>query len=152
MQFTRSRPYKKDDNAHIEQKNWTQVRKLLGWDRYDTPEAVAAINDLYRNELRLWMNLYLPSVKLRKKLRVGSKLRRTDGPAETPLDRVLASPGLQAERATALKSQREELDPFALARTIQRKLERISTLAHRRLSPSAPREPGVDEHEQSQDN
>ena len=48
VQFTRSRPYKKDDNAHVEQKNWTHVRKLLGWDRYDTFEALKAINDLYR--------------------------------------------------------------------------------------------------------
>src|SRR5487761_1358913 len=67
IQLTRGRPYKKDDNAHVEQKNWTHVRKLLGWDRYDSPEAVEMINDLYRNELRLWLNLYLPSVKLVKK-------------------------------------------------------------------------------------
>ena len=57
IQLTRGRPYKKDDNAHIEQKNWTHVRKLLGWDRYDTHEAVEAINNLYRDELRLWLNL-----------------------------------------------------------------------------------------------
>ena len=81
IQLTRGRPYKKDDNAHIEQKNWTHVRKLMGWDRYDTHEAVEAINDLYRHELRLWMNLFLPSVKLLKKIRVGSKVRRVyDGP------------------------------------------------------------------------
>jgi hypothetical protein len=84
IQFTRGRPYKKDDNAHIEQKNWTPVRKLLGGDRYDTPSAVEAINDLYRNELRLWMNLFQPSVKLLKKLPVGSKLRRQYGPAARP--------------------------------------------------------------------
>ncbi len=53
IQFTRGRPYKKDDNAHVEQKNWTHVHKLLGWDRYDSLEALEAINDLYRNELRL---------------------------------------------------------------------------------------------------
>ncbi len=49
---------KKDDNAHVEQKNWTHVRKLLGWERYDSTAVVEAINDLYRHELRLWMNLY----------------------------------------------------------------------------------------------
>lgn len=58
IQFTRGRPYKKDDNAHIEQKNWTHVRRLLGWHRYDSPQALAAINDLYRHELRLMMNLF----------------------------------------------------------------------------------------------
>jgi hypothetical protein len=76
IQFTRSRPYKKDDNAHIEQKNWIHVRKLLGWDRYDSPQALDTINDLYRNELRLFMNLYQSSVRLLKTIRVGSKLKR----------------------------------------------------------------------------
>ena len=60
IQFTRSRPYKKNDNAHIEQKNWTHVRKVIGYDRYDTSDAVAALNHLYKNELRLFMNLFLP--------------------------------------------------------------------------------------------
>jgi hypothetical protein len=137
IQFTRGRPYKKDDNAHIEQKNWTHVRKLLGWDRYDSPQAVEALNDLYRHELRLWMNLFLPSVKLLKKVRVGSKLRRHYGPAQTPLDRVLASPDAHRGRAAALAAWRERLDPFELGRTIDRKLERISALANRRSSPKA---------------
>jgi transposase InsO family protein len=72
IQPFRGRPYKKDDNAHIEQKNWTHVRKLLGWDRYDTQKAVEAINDLYRNEMHLFMNLFMPSMKLLTKERVGS--------------------------------------------------------------------------------
>jgi len=67
IQPFRSRPYKKDDNAHIEQKNWTHVRKLTGWDRYDTPEAVAALNDLYRKELSLFMNHFMPSTKTPQK-------------------------------------------------------------------------------------
>jgi len=71
IQLTRGRPYKKDDNAHVEQKNWTHVRKLLGWERYDSEAAVEAINDLNRHELRLWMNLYLPSVKLGEKSSCG---------------------------------------------------------------------------------
>ena len=65
IQFTRGRPYKKDDNAHIEQKNWTHVRKLVGYDRYDSPAALAALNALYA-DLRLLQNLWLPSVKLVK--------------------------------------------------------------------------------------
>jgi hypothetical protein len=73
IQFTRGRPYKKDDNAHIEQKNWTHVRKIFGYLRYDSQEALNAMNDLYRNELRWMMNLYQPSVKLIKKLRLGSR-------------------------------------------------------------------------------
>lgn len=59
IQFTRSRPYKKDDNAHVEQKNWTHVRKLVGWDRYDTLDAQQALNALYA-DLRLFQNLFQP--------------------------------------------------------------------------------------------
>ena len=135
IQFTRGRPYKKDDNAHIEQKNWTHVRKLLGWDRYDTHEAVAAMNDLYRHELRLWMNLFLPSVKLQKKVRVGSKVRRIyDGP-RTPFERVRTGPQADPQKVAQLLELRQRLDPFQLGRTIERKLERLSRLANRRLSP-----------------
>src|ERR1700693_3148946 len=76
IQFTRGRPYKKDDNAHIEQKNWTHVRKLMGYVRYDTPAAQAAMHQLYRGELRLFQNLFLPSVKLLRKARVGARVRR----------------------------------------------------------------------------
>jgi hypothetical protein len=76
IQFTRGRPYKKDDNAHIEQKNWTHVRKILGYLRYDSQQALNAINDLYQNELGWMMNLFQPSVKLVKKTRLGSKLKR----------------------------------------------------------------------------
>jgi transposase InsO family protein len=139
IQLTRGRPYKKDDNAHIEQKNWTHVRKLLGWERYDTHEAVEAINDLY-HELRLWLNLFLPSVKLLKKVRVGSKVRRVyDGP-RTPFERVRACPQADREQVARLEELRKRLDPFQLARTIERKLEGIYRLANRRLSPKEVQE------------
>src|SRR5215469_5756386 len=137
IQLTRGRPYKKDDNAHIEQKNWTHVRKLLGWERWDSRAAVEAINAVYRQELRWWMNRYLPSVKLVKKVRVGSKLRRGYRPGETAGERVLASGHADARRVAELKKLRSRLDPFALAQSIDRKLESIYALANRRLSPKA---------------
>ncbi len=140
IQLTRGRPYKKDDNAHVEQKNWTHVRKLLGWDRYDSPEAVEAINDLYRHELRLWLNLYLPSVKLVKKVRVGSKLRRVYDAPQTPLERVASSAQANLAQVAELKNLRKSLNPFALAKIIDQKLEQIYELANRRLSPKAPKE------------
>ena len=135
IQFTRSRAYKKDDNAHIEQKNGTHVRRLLGWDRYDSPDALAAINDLYRHELRLMMNLFQPSVKLVRKTRVGARLHRTYDRPQTPLDRLLASGSGNAQPLLALQRLRARLDPFALATTIERKLQRIYQLANRRHSP-----------------
>jgi hypothetical protein len=134
IQFTRGRPYKKDDNAHIEQKNWTHVRKLLGYVRYDSPAAQAAIHALYRRELRLFQNLFLPSVKLLSKERVGARVRRRYDAPRTPLERVLACPDLRPDVAAALQRQRDRLDPFALARTIDQRLERIYALANPRHS------------------
>jgi len=135
IQFTRGRPYKKDDNAHIEQKNWTHVRKLLGYVRYDTPAALTAINDLYRHDLRLLQNLFLPSVKLLRKERVGARVRRRYDAPRTPLDRVRACPDADCAKVAALTALRDRLDPFVLARTIDHKLERLYALANHRHSP-----------------
>jgi hypothetical protein len=140
IQFTRGRPYKKDDNAHIEQKNWTNVRKLVGYLRYDTPAAVAALNDLYRHEVRLFQNLFLPSVKLVRKERVGSRLRRRYDTPRTPLERVQACPEADRAAVVRLVALRDRLDPFELAERIDRKLERLVTLAtppRRDSSPAA---------------
>ena len=112
IQRTRGRPYKKDANAHVEQKNWTHVRKLLGWDRYDSQRAVQAMNDLYRHELRLWLNLFLPSGKLAEKIRVGSKLRRVYHAPQTPFERVLACSQADPARVAELQRLRDSLDPF----------------------------------------
>jgi hypothetical protein len=137
IQLTRGRPYQKDDNAHIEQKNWTHVRKLLGWERYDSPKAVEAMNNLYRQELRLWLNLYLPSVKLVKKVRVGSKVRRVYDAPQTPLERVMASAAAHPDQIAALKKLRASLDPFQLGKVIGRKIEGIYEMANPRQSPQA---------------
>lgn len=137
IQPFRGRPYKKDDNAHIEQKNWTHVRKLMGWDRYDTQAAVDAMNDLYKNELRLFMNLFMPSMKLLKKERIGSRLKRVYDAPKTPFERVLNSNEGDPIKIAELKKLRDTLDPFHLAQTIESKLERIFKLTNRRQSPQA---------------
>ncbi len=136
IQFTRGRPYKKDDNAHIEQKNWTHVRKLLGWERYDTARAVEAMNDLYGQEWRLWMNVFQPSVKLLRKVRVGARVRRVYDAARSPLERVQQSGEGEVEALTQLRTQQANLDPFELNGRIEEKLAAIYELAHRSLSPS----------------
>src|SRR5438874_6496304 len=133
-------PTRRSSDLYIEQKNWTHVRKLMGWDRYDTPQAVEAMNDLYRHELRLWLNLFQPSAKLLKKVRVGSKLRRRYDVPRTPLDRLVASEGNDSNYLTSrnnLLHRREELDPFALSRQIEDKLQRVYALANVRQSPRA---------------
>jgi hypothetical protein len=141
IQFTRGRPYKKDDNAHIEQKNWTHVRKLLGYVRYDSAAALTAINALY-DELRLLQNLFLPSVKLIAKHRVGARLQRRYDPPRTPLERVEACAAhADATTLRILKDLRVRLDPFELAQRIDRQLVEIYRLANHRVSPAAPTHP-----------
>jgi hypothetical protein len=125
VQFTRGRPYKKDDNAHIEQKNWTHVRKLMGYVRYDTQDALDAMNDLYQHELRWYHNFFQPCVKLKRKVRIGSKLTRRYERPKTPWQRVLASPHRDRAKVAALKALLKTLDPFELAKTIDQKLSAI---------------------------
>lgn len=142
IQFTRSRPYKKDDNAHVEQKNWTHVRKLFGYVRYDCQSALKAMNDLYQNELRLFQNLFQPSVKLLRKERVGSKLKRVYDKPKTPFERVCACLQVDPLKVRELKKLLESLDPFELSKTIDKKLKRIYQMANHWMSPkesSAPK-------------
>src|SRR5512142_1903235 len=138
LQFTRGRPYKKDDNAHIEQKNWTHVRKLLGYVRYDSAAAVAALHALYRQELRLFQNLFLPSVKLVQKVRVGARLRRVYDRPQTPFDRVQACPEADLAKVAQLSALRAQLDPFALAEAIDQQLDHLYALAQQRGRPVPP--------------
>ena len=138
IQFTRGRPYKKDDNAHVEQKNWTHVRKHMGYLRYDTEAARTAMNAVYA-DLRLLQNLFLPSVKLQSKERVGARLRRRYGAPQTPLDRVRVCPQAAAAKVEALVALRARLDPFVLAQRIDEGLGRVYQLANHRVRTSAPR-------------
>jgi len=124
IQFTRGRPYKKNDNAHIEQKNWTHVRRIFGWDRYDTPEQLATMNALYKNELRQMMNLYQPSVKLQSKTRTGSRVTKHYDDAQTPLERLIAAVGTNPATDKLLK-RRGKLDPFLLSERIEQKLAEL---------------------------
>jgi len=140
IQFTRGRPYKKDDNAHIEQKNYTHVRKILGYLRYDTQAVQKAINELYQNELQIFQNLFLPAMKLMKKTRVGSKLKRSYDKPQTPLERVLKCPQADPVKVQQLKRLRDQTDPFELAKRLEQKLERIFEMANQRVSPQ-PKQP-----------
>jgi hypothetical protein len=129
IQFTRGRPYKKDDNAHIEQKNWTHVRKLFGWYRYDTNELVDLMNSLYRNELRWFMNLFTPSMKLLKKIRIGSRQKRLYDQPKTALDRLVLTGKGDPQKIAQLLKLRDSLNPFELTEKIERKLACIHEIA-----------------------
>lgn len=124
IRLTRGRPRKKNDNAHVEQKNGTHVRQPLGYLRYDTPQAVEAINDLYR-DMDLFQNLFQPSVKLITTVRRGSKVRRIFDDPATPLDRLIRSKRGIRRKVRALKDLRDRTNPFQLSRRIDRQLDLI---------------------------
>jgi hypothetical protein len=128
VQFTRSRAYHKDDNAHIEQKNWTHIRQWLGYDRLDNPRVVPLLNNLYTKEWRLFHNFFCPSVKLIAKERIGSKtIKRYDSP-KTPYQRIMVSPHIQESVKRSLSNQLENLNPFMLRKTMDKKLKIIFSI------------------------
>ena len=125
LDFTRGRPYRKNDNAYIEQKNWTHVRKIFGWKRIDAPQAVEAMNALYRKELRLFMNYFQPSVKLRERTRIGSRITRKYDSPKTPFERLVSLGILSTAQIAAMQSERDQLDPFVLSQIIEQQVEQI---------------------------
>ena len=133
--FTRSRPYHKNDNGHVEQKNWTHVRQLLGYDRLDDPGLLAPINALYRDCWEPLHNHFLPSAKLEKKSRDGAKIKRQHDKPQTPCERLLASPEVTAEAKRRLREQRAGLNPFELHRKLE---EGLRGILHRALHSSRP--------------
>ena len=130
--FTRSRPYRKNDQAHIEQKNYTQVRLWFGYDRYDNPEVTPLINTLCKGALNQLLNHFLPTMKLASKERVGSKVVRKYGPTLTPLARVLACAEVSAGTKERLRTEQRANNPFALTREVERQLKVIA--ANRRAA------------------
>lgn len=128
--FTRSRPYRKNDNAHIEQKNYTQVRQWFGYERYDHPAVWPLVNARCKGPLNQLLNYFLPTLKLERKERVGSKGVRKYGPAVTPLNRVLACAEVTGETKERLETEKQNLNPFALRREVDRQLKVIDQ--HRR--------------------
>ncbi len=127
LEFTRSRPMRKNDNAYIEQKNYTHVRRPLGYLRYDTEEELRIINDLYRKELRLFKNFFQPVMKLKKKDRDTGHLRRTYEEAKTPYQRLLDSGQLSNAQKNALEKLYLQLDPVQIKKALDDKLDRLYT-------------------------
>lgn len=125
--FTRSRPYRKNDQAHVEQKNWTAVRQWVGYERYESPEALALLNAIY-TDLRLFLNFFQPVMKLVDKKRVGSKVRKKYDTAQTPYQRVLASPHIDDSLKDQLRQLYPSLNPLALQRRIEANLKKLWAL------------------------
>ena len=130
VEFTRSRPYRKDDNAHVEQRNWTHVRQLLGYTRFENPKIVELLNELYANEWSLLNNYFCPSMKLEEKIKINSKYKVRHKAPASPCERLLASEGIDKKTKAALTKQFESLNPFDLRKKIEEKLEAIFNLVH----------------------
>lgn len=124
--FTRSRPYYKNDNAYVEQKNYTHIRKWLGYRRYDNKKQLALINDLYRNELRLFNNFFLPVMKIRRKEKVNNSVcKKVYDTALTPYQRLMQSKQIPLKNKEQLRQLYETLNPVKLKGIITLKLKRI---------------------------
>ncbi len=129
--FTRSRPQRKNDNCFVEQKNWSVIRQAVGYHRYDAPAELEVLGELYEH-LRLYVNFFQPSMKLREKTRSGARVtRRYDTPA-TPFRRVLASPQVSRTVKTELRRQYLELNPVELQREITTCQTRLLALVRRK--------------------
>ena len=126
--FTRSRPYKKNDNAHVEQKNWTQVRQLFGYDRLDEQSLVEIMNSLYSKEWSIYNNFFRPSQKLIEKTKINSKYYKKYDKPKTPLLRVMESKEVSEEKKEELKEIFKTQNPFELKKAIEDKLNKILTM------------------------
>jgi hypothetical protein len=149
LDFTRSRPYRKNDNAYVEQKNFTHVRKPLGYLRYDTAEELAVIQDLYRNELRLYKNFFQPVMKLARKERIGGHTKRVYDTPKTPYQRLMESNQITPQEAKELQQLYLSLNPGELKRQIDKKLSRLFDLYQKKkkrtltINPYKKQEPSM---------
>ena len=116
--FTRSRPYKKNDQCFVEQKNGVIVRQFVGYERFEGVQACRILAQLY-DRLRLYVNFFQPSLKLKSKQRVGSRVIKTYDPAHTPYQRLQTAPQVPTDVKNRLTSQFMELDPVQLLRDIR---------------------------------
>lgn len=126
LAFTRSRPYYKNDNAYVEQKNYTHIRKWIGYRRYDNKRQLDLINDLYRNELRLFNNFFLPVMKIKRKEKVNNSVcKKIYGPALSPYQRMMQSKQIPFKAKQQLRQLYETLNPVKLKAAIALKLKRV---------------------------
>lgn len=127
--FTKSRPDRKNDNAYVEQKNYTHIRKQLGYNRFDTDEKLRAINDLYRKELRLFNNFFKPVMKIISKEKINNSVcRKKYDVAKTPYQRLMECPKISKEKKKELQTLYLSLNPVKLKKAIDEKTKNIKKI------------------------
>jgi hypothetical protein len=128
IRMSRSRPYQKNDNAWVEQRNWTHVRKMVGYQRYDTMPELMLMRGLY-GELRLYKNFFQPTMKLQSKIRVEGRIHRRYEAASTPYQRLMESGQLTRQAKKRLQQQYESLNVANLKRKIDELRNRLFRMA-----------------------
>lgn len=123
VDFVRRRPYQKNDSAHVEQKNYTHVRELFGYERFDHGELVPLMNEIYQQYWNPLWNYFTPVMKLKSKERVGAKIVKKYDEPKTPYQRLLLSPDLSQEDKDRLKQRMAGLNPFHLKKQLDAKLK-----------------------------
>ena len=131
VSYTRSRAYQKNDNAHIEGKNWTNIRQYFGYMRFENEEIVGLMNDLYENEWSLLINYFLPSMKLLNKERVGGRVIKKHSPPKTPMQRLVESKRITKRKSNELLKISKSLNPFELQKIVEKKIKNILNYAKR---------------------
>jgi hypothetical protein len=123
IQYTRSRPYKKNDNCYVEQKNFTHVRELFGYERFEDEELVELMNDIYKNYWNPLLNFFIPNMKIKEKVRLGGMIYKKYDEPQTAFTRLINSKHLSEGQKEALRKEKERLDPFELKRNLEIKLK-----------------------------
>lgn len=136
IDFVRRRPYKKNDNAHVEQKNFTHVRSLFGYSRIEDLDLINMMNEIYQAYWNPLWNYFTPCMKLKSKTRIGGKIKKIYDDPKTPAQRLLDSPSLKTFQVTYLKEQLRSRNPFWLKQQLDLKLKEFFKLVEERAATS----------------
>jgi hypothetical protein len=123
VEFVRRRPYKKNDNAHVEQKNFTHVRSLFGYQRFEDKDLQIMMNEIYQAYWNPLWNYFTPCLKLKEKLRIGGRIKKKYDTPKTPAQRLLDYPGITQMQSSYLKEQIKGRNPFWLKQQLDKKLQ-----------------------------
>lgn len=122
IQMNRGRPYKKNDQCHVEQKNWTHVRQLFGYIRIDNQELLPFMNEIY-DVWNQYQNFFIPQLKLLRKTRIGARYKREYSKPATPYERLLNATNVEEETKVKIRAMRSDLNPFELRARLDKLLK-----------------------------
>jgi hypothetical protein len=131
IKLTRSRAYKKNDNCHVEQKNFTHVRETFGYERIEFDPLIKHMNEIYQDYLNPLLNFFTPQLKLVEKNRVGSRYKRKYDTPKSPYQRLMESSDLSAKQKSDLEREYQKYNPIELKRTLSRKVNEFNRLIKR---------------------